>query len=247
MSEALNVEIKARSKNNSDYEKILLVDGADYKGVDHQIDTYFNAKDCRLKLREGNIENTLIRYEREDKAGPKTSKVNLYTPNKSSDLKEILISTLGKKVVVDKQRKIFFIKNIIRLNTEDSLSKSTTKDFILWNKDDCPSYQLVSLVDDIESEISLIIRGEDLLESTQAQLYLASQINKDVFTNIKFIHHPLLKSNNEKLSKSLNSNPIRSLNPKEVYKQFSKFFNYQQELDTLNQLLEQLPEKYLLF
>ncbi|MFT5647501.1 MAG: adenylate cyclase class 2, partial [Aureispira sp.] len=66
-----NVEIKAKCADIKVLEKILLEHQADYKGLDHQIDTYFNVPNGRLKLREGNIENALIHYDRGNQAKPK--------------------------------------------------------------------------------------------------------------------------------------------------------------------------------
>ena len=66
----------------------------------------------RLKLREGNIENNLIYYEREDKPGIKESKVILYKANPDKALKQILEKTLGVSVIVDKLREIFWIDNV---------------------------------------------------------------------------------------------------------------------------------------
>ncbi|MBU0536174.1 MAG: adenylate cyclase, partial [Nanoarchaeota archaeon] len=68
-----NIEIKARCSDHARIRDILLREKADFKGTDHQIDTYFNTCNGRLKLREGNIENSLIFYKREDKTGPKKS------------------------------------------------------------------------------------------------------------------------------------------------------------------------------
>ncbi|MDP3640276.1 MAG: class IV adenylate cyclase [Nanoarchaeota archaeon] len=108
----LNIEIKARSNSQSEIRAILDARNADFKGLDHQIDTYFNVPFGRLKLREGNIENHLIHYDREDKDGPKQSSVTLYKSNPRSSLKEILAKALGILVVVDKQREIYFIDNV---------------------------------------------------------------------------------------------------------------------------------------
>ena len=108
----INIEIKARCKNTGETEFLLMQANADYKGIDHQIDTYFNVPSGRLKLREGNIENSLIYYERENQSGPKTSKVCLYNPQNDPALKEILQKSLGILTVVDKKRKIFFIDNV---------------------------------------------------------------------------------------------------------------------------------------
>lgn len=108
----LNVEIKAWCKSPEHVRGILESRNADFKGLDHQIDTYFCSPTGRLKLREGNIENSLIFYERENKEGPKDSKVVLYEHKNDPKLKELLTKALGVLVVVDKQREIYFIKNV---------------------------------------------------------------------------------------------------------------------------------------
>mgnify|MGYP003553641289 CR=1 FL=1 len=73
----LNVEIKARCSNTSFIRNYLVSKNANLKGVDKQTDTYFNVQHGRLKLREGNIENNLIFYNRDNKAGPKNSHFKL--------------------------------------------------------------------------------------------------------------------------------------------------------------------------
>ncbi len=108
----ISIEIKAKSENQDQIRNILLSKHAEFKGTDHQIDTYFNVTSGRLKLREGNIENHLIHYERENKEGPKQSDVTLFKSDPTSSLKEILTKALGVLVVVDKQREIYFIDHI---------------------------------------------------------------------------------------------------------------------------------------
>lgn len=108
----INIEIKARSAGISDAREILLSHSAFFKGTDHQVDTYFKVNNGRLKLREGNIENHLIHYCREDKAGPRQSDVILYKSDPSSSLKEILVKSLGILNIVDKSREIYFIENV---------------------------------------------------------------------------------------------------------------------------------------
>jgi predicted adenylyl cyclase CyaB len=63
-------------------------------------------------LREGDIENALIFYERENKSGPKKSKILLYKSSPNSTLKEILENALGILAIVDKKREIYFIDNV---------------------------------------------------------------------------------------------------------------------------------------
>ena len=118
----LNIEFKAKAENIETLEGILLQHNPLFIGEDHQIDTYFNVSTGRLKLREGNIENALIHYEREDYAGAKSSHVLLYHHQPDKALKEILIKTLGIKAVVDKRRKIYFINNVkFHFDTVDGL------------------------------------------------------------------------------------------------------------------------------
>ena len=104
----INIEIKARCGKPSKIRKLLRSLGADFKGKDHQIDTYFKIPNGRLKLREGNIENCLIYYQRKNKRGPKQSDVILFKTSSDTSLKEILSKSLGILAVVDKQREIYF-------------------------------------------------------------------------------------------------------------------------------------------
>jgi glutamyl/glutaminyl-tRNA synthetase len=45
-------------------------------------------------------------------------------------------------------------------------------DFLIWRRDDVPSYQLAVVVDDAAMQISEVVRGEDLLKSTARQLLI---------------------------------------------------------------------------
>jgi predicted adenylyl cyclase CyaB len=108
----LNIEFKAKTNKLTILEALLQKFDPVFIGEDHQVDTYFTVTVGRLKLREGNIENALIHYEREDFAGAKSSHVLLYHHQPDKTLKEILIKTLGVKAVVDKKRKIYFINNV---------------------------------------------------------------------------------------------------------------------------------------
>ena len=80
----INIEIKAKSNNQDKIREILKSKNANFKGIDHQIDTYFKVNNGRLKLREGKIENHLIHYQRENKKGPKQSNIILFKSNPKS-------------------------------------------------------------------------------------------------------------------------------------------------------------------
>ncbi len=108
----INMEIKAKYAHFGRIKNVLKKQKADFKGLDHQIDTYFRTNSGRLKLREGNIENALIYYERENNQGPKQSNVLLYNHDPGSSLKKLLSSSLGVLAVVDKKREIYSIGNV---------------------------------------------------------------------------------------------------------------------------------------
>src|SRR5688572_29634364 len=108
----LNIEIKARTTDADYVRTYLKKHNAVYKGLDEQTDTYFNTPNGRLKLREGNIENNLIYYERTNQAGPKSSHFHLVKVPDAAGLKEVLTKSMGIKVVVKKSREIYYIGNV---------------------------------------------------------------------------------------------------------------------------------------
>ena len=108
----LNVEIKARCSNPERIREYLVTNNTGFKGIDEQSDTYFNVLTGRLKLREGNIENNLIFYERTNQAGPKNSHFQLVKVEDAKGLKEVLTKSVGVKVVVKKKREIYYISNV---------------------------------------------------------------------------------------------------------------------------------------
>ena len=108
----LNVEIKARCSDPSFVRNYLLNNGADHKGSDLQTDTYFNVRDGRLKLREGNIENNLIFYKRTNQPGPKSSHFHLVNIEDAKGLKDVLDRSCGIKMIVKKSREIYYIGNV---------------------------------------------------------------------------------------------------------------------------------------
>ena len=83
-------------------------------------------------------------------------------------------------------------------------------DFMVRKKDGYPCYQLTSVMDDLHYGVDLIVRGQDLWDSTLAQHYLAQQLKENSFNEIAFYHHPLLLSmNGSKLSKSTGDTSVQ--------------------------------------
>lgn len=108
----LNIEIKARTTRADEIRKMLLDKKAEYKGTDLQTDTYFNVASGRLKLRQGNIENSLIYYHRENIIGLKQSDFDLLPIDGGDALKSILTKALGVKIELKKSREIYYIENV---------------------------------------------------------------------------------------------------------------------------------------
>lgn len=89
---------------------------------------------------------------------------------------------------------------------------SDMTDFVVRRKDGLPAYQLCSVVDDVFFGVDLVVRGNDLLNSTLAQLFLANALGYDGFANATFFHHKLLTAGNgDKLSKSAGSSSVQHL------------------------------------
>src|SRR6266542_4550115 len=108
----INYEFKASCGNIELLESKLKELNPLFIGTDHQVDTYFNVSNGRLKLREGTIENSLIHYNRTNTATAKQSDVILYQHQPDKNLKDVLSKALEIKIVVDKKRKIYFIDNV---------------------------------------------------------------------------------------------------------------------------------------
>jgi len=107
-----NHEFKARVDDLDKFEQKLLELNPVFRGEDRQTDTYFNVPSGRLKLREGNIENALIFYERPDVADSRQAEIILYRHSAERSLRDLLTKAFGIKVVVDKTRKIYFMDNV---------------------------------------------------------------------------------------------------------------------------------------
>ncbi|MCX2741282.1 glutamate--tRNA ligase family protein [Pontibacter anaerobius] len=107
-------------------------------------------------------------------------------------------------------------------------------DFVVRRKEGIPAYQIASLADDLDMGINTIVRGEDLLSSTAAQLYLARLLGAEQFTSIDFVHHPLvLEPDGGKLSKSHDSLSIsemrkRGLSSKALWQTIARTLGWQE-------------------
>lgn len=168
----LNVEIKARCADPAQVRAILSKQNARFVGEDHQIDTYFQVESGRLKLREGNIENALIFYQRDDQAGPKKSNVTMYHCEPNPDLKAVLSTAIGIKTVVDKRRSIYFIDNVkFHVDEVEGLGNFVEIEAIDLQGERTEA----QLLEQCQYYLELLnIRAEDLLRDSYSDMLLRS-------------------------------------------------------------------------
>lgn len=82
-------------------------------------------------------------------------------------------------------------------------------DFLIWNREDVPAYELAVVVDDMAMEITEVVRGVDLLTSTARQLLLYRALGG---TPPDFFHCDLLADENGKrLAKRDDALALRTL------------------------------------
>ena len=170
----LNVEIKARCPRPDAVRAALKAAGSDFRGLDHQVDTYFICSDGRLKLREGTIERALIHYRRNDQAGPKKSEIALFPVGEdSATLRDLLAGALGVKVVVDKQREIHFVDNVkLHVDEVEGLGSFVEIEAI----DTEGTIGEARLREQCNEWIERLgIRAEDLLETSYSDMLLAGE------------------------------------------------------------------------
>lgn len=133
-----NIEIKAKCSNLDSVREAVRKMQTDFLGSLHQIDTYFETKEGRLKLREinGRI-HQLIPYIKEYKTGPMKSLYSVLPVDNPDELKIILNKLFGIITVVDKKREVFLKDNIrIHLDIVKNLGSFIEFEAVYSSKDE---------------------------------------------------------------------------------------------------------------
>ena len=108
-----NVELKARCSDLDAAEQVCRRLDAQHAGTDHQVDTYFAARDGRLKLRTSDLRPAhLIWYDRADEAGAKGCRYAIVEVDDADAVRTLLAAALGVRITVDKVRRIFLHDNV---------------------------------------------------------------------------------------------------------------------------------------
>ncbi len=135
---------------------------------------------------------------------------------------------LGEKITVNwrfrvPDEEIVFID--ANLGPQRAIAGRDFGDFLVWRKDDVPSYQLACAVDDAAMQITEVVRGADLVKSTFRQILLFRALNETV---PQFYHCPLMTDDKgERLAKrhdalSLRTLRERGVTPNQIIDQFAR-------------------------
>ena len=99
---------------------------------------------------------------------------------------------------------------------EMSFNFSDVEDFVILRSDKSPTYHLASTLDDIDYEITIIARGEDILSSTPKHMLLMQALDANL---PKFCHLPLLFGpDGKKLSKRHGDTSVQAFKEKGILK-----------------------------
>ncbi|ATC62527.1 tRNA glutamyl-Q synthetase [Nibricoccus aquaticus] len=111
-----------------------------------------------------------------------------------------------------------------RLGLQSAVAGRDFGDFLVWRKDDVPSYQLACAVDDATMHITEVVRGDDLVRSTFRQLLIFRALG---VTPPAFYHAPLMNDDNGvRLAKRHDALSLRAMreqgvNPAAILEKFS--------------------------
>ncbi len=95
------------------------------------------------------------------------------------------------------------------IGPQSALAGRDFGDFLVWRKDDMPSYQLACVVDDAAMGITEVVRGADLVMSTFRQLLLYRSLG---LVEPMFYHCPLVMgANGVRLAKRHDALALRTL------------------------------------
>jgi glutamyl-Q tRNA(Asp) synthetase len=98
----------------------------------------------------------------------------------------------------------------LRLGPQEQRPSEQCGDLLIRDREGNWTYQFAATVDDFVQGVTLVVRGEDLLDSTGRQIQLARLLGRD--EPPQFLHHGLImKTPTQKLSKSDGDTGIREL------------------------------------
>jgi glutamyl-Q tRNA(Asp) synthetase len=104
-----------------------------------------------------------------------------------------------------------FVDRLLGRQVAEPLQENWVNDFVIFRKDGYYAYQLAVVVDDIAQQVSHIVRGSDILDSTFKQAYLYHYLSQPL---PQYLHLPVLNAaNGQKLSKQNLAPAINNAQP----------------------------------
>ena len=213
---------KPRVVEGAEYQilKTLEIHGLEWDGpVTHQSDHMEHYRAALASLKELDL---LFYCTCSRKSLRKT---NSYTGKCRN--RKLPITNSAIRLTVDSR--IWETSDLIQGNYYEQLNK-TVGDFVIWRRDDIPSYQLAVVVDDNLKKVNHIVRGFDLLDNVGRQLYLLDSLGQ---TAPRYLHVPTINdAKHTKLSKHDDASVVNNRFP-------------ERNLQTVLQLLGQSLPPYL--
>lgn len=157
-----NIEIKARCADLAEARRRAAAIATEHVGTDHQVDTYFETRSGRLKLRESSLSGAqLVPYLRSDQGGPRRSDYRVIPVSDGEGTRRLLSEILGVVCVVEKEREILLHRNVrIHLDTVKGLGTFVELEAVFDGSPDSEAEQQ-RLVTRLMSELG--VREEDLV------------------------------------------------------------------------------------
>ncbi len=114
------------------------------------------------------------------------------------------VKTDNNKIIINDQLQGSYSQNLMH----------EVGDFIIKRADGFFAYHLVAVVDDAKQNITDVVRGIDLLDSTPKQIYLQQKLGLPTPT---YLHLPVaIDSKGKKISKSLEASVINMEQPNQI-------------------------------
>ncbi len=163
-----NIELKARCPDRESVRRALGSLGAEDRGVEHQVDTYFSTGAYRMKLRESSLgHHILIWYHRPNTTDSRKSTYRLRPVPDPTAKKAILSQAMEVKQVVTKDRHLFLIgPTRIHLDSVDELGSYLEFEVVLG--DGVTEEQGHEIIADLRERLD--VRDEHLVSRSYADL-----------------------------------------------------------------------------
>jgi predicted adenylyl cyclase CyaB len=167
-----NIEIKARAVDRDALRRCIERLASKPVAELHQEDTFFGVPHGRLKLRVFDSTHAeLIRYDRPDLSGPKTSRYTIAPTSDPASMMAILTSLFTPIGVVRKQRTLYMVgQTRIHLDSVEGLGDFLELEVVM--REDQPAAEGEAIARELMH--ALEIREEDLVEGAYLDLLLRS-------------------------------------------------------------------------